>query len=463
MNNKENEGNSRRDFVKNSAKALGGLAILSSTPGFVFKHNTTVRLRRNIEDLSQKELDDYIRAIELLGRDYRSLALIHGNHCLHGDDLFFPWHRSLLYTFEKALQDKVPGVTIPYYDYTKIPKGGKRFPKAFEKGESILTKRLQGNRWVANNRRQGEIRSPFYNFISDVRDVIQHNPEWRKSNKSTGGDANGFAGNKEGSDNNKGAIEDPQHDMMHARYIGGVMGFPPTAAYDPIFWSFHAYQDLIFELWLKKYGGRNIPEQNRTLKNIDSANPLTVKAVLDTKELGYIYEHPEFDSFESSLVANNNHIILSGSYAQQYPHVAELARSKETFVIHNEPLRITENNLKEIYYMINDFKVSEQFNYAGFVFLHPSEDAYDNSELFVEKYLVDHFSVLSMRPMDRAMNTDLDFRFTDEMNRLSRQSPGQSYQITVTLVASKSQENITTSPPNSSTRFFESTTYEQID
>jgi Common central domain of tyrosinase len=46
-----------------------------------------------------------------------------------------------------------------------------------------------------------------------------------------------------------GTLENPAHNTMHGNYIGGLMGDPSTAALDPIFWSFHAYIDLLFLQW----------------------------------------------------------------------------------------------------------------------------------------------------------------------------------------------------------------------
>ncbi len=37
----------------------------------------------------------------------------------HRDSVFFPWHRELLYQFEKLLQAVDPTVTIPYWDWTR--------------------------------------------------------------------------------------------------------------------------------------------------------------------------------------------------------------------------------------------------------------------------------------------------------------------------------------------------------
>lgn len=54
-------------------------------------------------------------------RGYQYWAGVHGLplpvYCQHGSQLFLPWHRAYLYFFEKALQDQVPGVTLPWWDW----------------------------------------------------------------------------------------------------------------------------------------------------------------------------------------------------------------------------------------------------------------------------------------------------------------------------------------------------------
>jgi len=42
----------------------------------------------------------------------------------HQDSVFFPWHRELLYQFEKLLQSADPSVTIPYWDWTRHQTAG---------------------------------------------------------------------------------------------------------------------------------------------------------------------------------------------------------------------------------------------------------------------------------------------------------------------------------------------------
>src|ERR1043166_2566217 len=98
------------------------------------------RVRMNIAD-PKFDLATYKHAVETLkGRDpskddpvnwlhnsYTYFAKLHNNFangggCIHGSEVFLPWHRELLYRFEQALRASDPGVTdnitLPYWDWT---------------------------------------------------------------------------------------------------------------------------------------------------------------------------------------------------------------------------------------------------------------------------------------------------------------------------------------------------------
>ncbi|XHR80073.1 MAG: tyrosinase family protein [Gloeotrichia echinulata GP01] len=111
-----------------------------------------LKQRMNIDCMSESQLEDLRRAFRELynlnkwpldSRNYNNLALIHQNHCQHGWERFLPWHRIYLYEFEQALQDRCPGVTMPYWDWTmhqykpEQPEQGWRIPKALQ---AYLTK-----------------------------------------------------------------------------------------------------------------------------------------------------------------------------------------------------------------------------------------------------------------------------------------------------------------------------------
>ena len=87
---------------------------------------TRLRHRRSARRLSNGQLAELRQAMskaQRIGDDrgYQYWAGVHGlplpTYCQHGTQLFLPWHRAYLYFFEKALQDQVPGVTLPWWDW----------------------------------------------------------------------------------------------------------------------------------------------------------------------------------------------------------------------------------------------------------------------------------------------------------------------------------------------------------
>ena len=103
--------------------------------------------RMNLDCMTPDQLEKYRHAFRELyrlnkwpedWRSYNNIALIHQNHCQHGWERFLPWHRIYLYEFEQALQDRVPGVTLPYWDFImpqycpRHPEKGLRIPRSLQ-------------------------------------------------------------------------------------------------------------------------------------------------------------------------------------------------------------------------------------------------------------------------------------------------------------------------------------------
>ncbi len=95
-----------------------------------------MKCRKNVKNLSTAEKNAFVQAINLLKNEpsvlnpggqnrYDDFVKVHfdtmnaASDWTHGDSAFFPWHRELLYQFELELDRVVPGVTIPYWDWTR--------------------------------------------------------------------------------------------------------------------------------------------------------------------------------------------------------------------------------------------------------------------------------------------------------------------------------------------------------
>jgi tyrosinase len=107
----------------------------------------TPRQRGNLDCMSETQLETLRCAFRctydlnkrvLDRRNYNNQALIHQNHCQHGWERFLPWHRAYLYEFEQNLQDFIPRVTLPYWDWSEPkyqpdgPNLGAILPDAFK-------------------------------------------------------------------------------------------------------------------------------------------------------------------------------------------------------------------------------------------------------------------------------------------------------------------------------------------
>jgi tyrosinase len=231
-----------------------------------------------VRRLSAGQLGDLrsaITAAQAIGDDrgYQSWAGIHGLplpiSCVHHKELFLPWHRAYLYFFEKALQDLVPGVTLPWWDW------------AVEHAEGIP---------AAYGARKAEGRkNPL--FDSPIQPTGRENPSQTRTTRAPG---------RPGELPSPGRIEallanrdfltfqiqlESIHDGVHV-WTGGTMGSIPVAAYDPLFWAHHCMIDRVWYLWQLRHGpGASPALLNRALAPF----PMTVRDTLEVSHLGYDY------------------------------------------------------------------------------------------------------------------------------------------------------------------------------
>jgi tyrosinase len=238
-----------------------------------------LRHRRDVRRLSAGQLDDFREAItkaQAIGDDrgYQRWAGIHGLplpiSCEHHTHLFLPWHRAYLYLFEKALQDRVRGVTLPWWDWTHQH----RIPDAYDR------KRVRGTGRV----------NPLYD--SPIQPSGRRNPREARTSRSPG---------------RAGALPSPAeldavlanndfftfqtqlesiHDGVHV-WVGNTMGDISVAAYDPIFWAHHAMIDRCWYLWQLRHPGAGPPDG--LLGQALAPFPMTVRQTLDVTRLGYDY------------------------------------------------------------------------------------------------------------------------------------------------------------------------------
>lgn len=272
------------------------------------KLSTSFTLRKNIDKLKPDELKNFRTAYSRMmkikdNRGYSYYAGYHGlPHFLcwhHGRDwdgytevhLFLPWHRAYLYRFEKALQDQMSGVTLPWWDWrTKDTKKAK-IPDAF----SAVT--VDGE---PNPLYKFHISLPEYGIDKDTQRFPGESVDVPSSLPTPDEIATLIDDPKRHFDDFSNDLED-FHDSVHGwtggsvrrngGIISGEMSDISLAAFDPIFWSHHCMIDMFWWKWQKKHGIYNIPAHYRRM----ALEPfgLTVEQVLDIYELGYDYVETE--------------------------------------------------------------------------------------------------------------------------------------------------------------------------
>jgi tyrosinase len=236
-----------------------------------------LRHRRSVRRLSAGQLDDLRQAIsaaQKIGDDrgYQYWVGIHGlplpMYCQHttrlrNAPLFLPWHRAYLYFFEKALQERVPGVTLPWWDWT-VEKGT-ALPGAYRKAPLASSPIQPSGRRDPNEKRT-------------QRKAGQ--PSWQPSQ----GQVDAALGNS-----SFGLFQsqlEEVHNSVHG-WVGGTMGDPKVAAYDPIFWAHHTMIDRLWYLWQLEHSGFRFSESY--LETALPPFPMTVRQTLDITRLGYDY------------------------------------------------------------------------------------------------------------------------------------------------------------------------------
>src|ERR1700761_3264177 len=113
-----------------------------------------LRHRRDVAHMSAEQLAVFREAISAAkkvkdsdDRSYQYWSGIHGlplpKSCHHFDSLFLPWHRAYLYFFEKDLQDLVPGVTLPWWNWPRPTSASKGSVPAAYKKSPLASSRIQ--------------------------------------------------------------------------------------------------------------------------------------------------------------------------------------------------------------------------------------------------------------------------------------------------------------------------------
>lgn len=364
----------RRQVLKDGALAAAALslpAILRSSPAFAANP-----VRKSIDSLSADELDTYKHAVKILmdrsassaanKEGYAWQAVLHNDFnrtradgelggCEHRSERFFPWHRAHLAGFEKILRESDPprtaNVTIPYWDWTQ-PASGVRFPKAFEDTTSPIfhAGRFQTPADVPND---PSLLKAIQWSADDVRNNMVRQTDWFT-----------IAGNPVGSpDEGMGRLEQGPHNKIH-QSIGPTMGDPSKASRDPIYWSFHAYIDLVWTRWQRLNTSPAKPQffsEPQTKIFVEPFIPaIGDMAQIDTMPAGFQYGYDYDFSGDTAPI-----VVASGPVINR----TEIATVQNEALTQSAPLRVQPSNRKLL--LVREVTVINDVSYDLNVYVHP--------------------------------------------------------------------------------------------
>jgi tyrosinase len=245
-----------------------------------------LRIRLGVHNLSDAQITNFRNAYGQMQAisDNQYLAGLHGvpgYYCWHHQqnsptgprrELFLPWHRAYLYSWEMAMRDRVPAVTLPWWDWTLRPPRQSVVPQIF------------GDRTVGNQP------NPLYSFrinLPSANPPVVHATRRQPGSINelpTQNDVDSVLANSNWSSFTADLEE--LHDNVHG-WVGGDMGVIGTAAFDPIFWSHHAMIDRLWWIWQARNGNANISTE--LLDLVLTPFNFRVRDVLNVNDLGYDY------------------------------------------------------------------------------------------------------------------------------------------------------------------------------
>ncbi len=355
--------------------------------------------RKDINELTSDELADYIHALDTLrarsaqnpsdqtGYDFQ--AGLHNGirvegefvFCEHGSDLFFPWHRAHLYYFEQLLQEADPprteNVTIPYWDWLHPEENG-RFPKAF----------AEPGLFAPGRNVNPAAGSPGENLHPMTLRIVTEETDWKA-----------FGGYPQGDpDGDYGKLELGPHNHMHGNFISGQMGNPLRAARDPIYFSFHAFIDLLWAEWLRRNNAPPPTSPDHDLRGFLGKPKHKVQDFQSTTDLGYEYKYTEKleEAFSISPPERaRRELIAAREPLQPQPLPPLFADSMESELRNTSHVEYAFPALPAptaaAVVRLQNLKVSTRWSYTLRAYVHPKDVPFDKDDSdFERRYLVDY-------------------------------------------------------------------------
>jgi hypothetical protein len=341
----------------------------------------SLRIRRDLRFLTQAELDDYRMRVDECFRvtdaspkaPGQQFFSVHGDWCLHYQEAFLLWHRAYLMAFENRIGCAVPywnwyaqdaavegspsaGLPQAFKDETYVhPRTGKVLPNPlrFAAAKGGVSKACAGKmpaemrsasldcRWVqrdpilytTGHAHRAE-RTKKIGLTLLYQQQVQRTLAFKDFSHPQGvgfpwANIQTFDPPPPDSEyiyrdyNFDGAYEQP-HDNYHG-WVGPDMADNAYTAFDPVFWSYHANIDRIFEIWLRMNQNNATFTANYPLRPFTGTRAeafeftdrrrfvyTTIGDIAkDSRALGYDYASPVDPDFGAGQQAATPHALSS--------------------------------------------------------------------------------------------------------------------------------------------------------
>jgi tyrosinase len=265
--------------------------------------------RKEIRQLTTTERDNYIRALNLANAGprptpYDRFVQRHWQTAgqTHGTALFFPFHRTFTWSLEQLLRTFVPGVLVPYWDFT--------LDAADPASSPILQNNFCGGRGTGDTCRL--LVGPFANRVCSYSANPAFTVHYLRRCYNSGTRISPFysyevitrmLADSQTYNSFRQAIEGAPHGSVHWGVGGNDWGdfVQMTSPCDPLFWPLHAYLDKLWDQWQRSasthfsnFGG---PLSNGATATLDTVIPAytnyKVSNVLDTRSGPFCYRYSD--------------------------------------------------------------------------------------------------------------------------------------------------------------------------
>lgn len=295
---------------------------------------------------------------------------------------FLVWHRMYIWHFEKIVR-KLSGkkdFALPYWDYTSGDRSKMSLHPLFRDKSSSL---YEACRFDSINRGfaiEGEVERAL--DITKLMTYTDYQLFNKNMDRAPHGTIHDYIGH--GNDYNDGKLwfNNPiTGTMTH----DGLMGWVPTAGFDPIFWTHHSNIDRVWQMWTNSNNGQMITLE--LLKSVDwpyiffdewgrevRYTPEQVYKILYTMD--YDYDDTKLQpKLNQGLVKSTNHFMIGQSNPKKIVNgrnnkviidKVSKTRSKSVVIEIEASYKDVPSGVYEVYLNTNSRKTNSK-NFVGFM------------------------------------------------------------------------------------------------